>query len=130
MTLHHENRKLQTVLHIAPKMNQTVPNCTNSSGDTLPRICGDCTRIEFQALYEIAAALTTDTGQRELLANVLDILETHLKMELGTILLLLPDNTELVVQATRNERRSIDDSIRYQRGEGIVGTEPRGKKCG
>jgi Nif-specific regulatory protein len=83
--------------------------------------CKDCSRPEYATLYEIAKTLTTDLGQRELLSRVLDILETRLNMERGTILLLLPDTTDLVVQAARNERRTVNDTIRYHRGEGIVG---------
>ncbi len=122
MIRYDENKSNALPRNSVAKMNQSVQKSTISTQDTLPYICGDCTRIEFKALYEIAAELTTDSGQRELLTRILDILETHLRMELGTIMLLLPDNTELVIQATRNERRSVDDSIRYQRGEGIVGT--------
>ena len=77
---------------------------------------------EFKAIYEVSVALTTNTDRGALLSRILDILEKTLQMERGTVLLLLPDNTELVVQAAKNDRRTIDGTIRYQRGEGIVGT--------
>jgi Nif-specific regulatory protein len=113
------NRKAQKM---GPNLKHKTDNDTFLNHHEYRHICDNCSRPEFTALYEIAALLTTDTNQQELLSWVVDILETHLKMERGTILLLLPDNTELVVQAAKNERRTVDDNIRYHRGEGIVGT--------
>jgi Nif-specific regulatory protein len=109
-------------MEVLPKLNRNFLQNTFSDQHDISAQQDNYSSLEFIALHQIATVLTTDTGQRELLEKILDILETNLGMELGTILLLLPDNTELVIQAARNNRRAVDDTIRYQRGEGIVGT--------
>jgi Nif-specific regulatory protein len=75
---------------------------------------------EFAALYAIARILSTQSGQREILAQVLDVLEVRLGMTRGTIMLLSLDGTELVVEAAK-DAPSLPDEARYRRGEGITG---------
>lgn len=83
--------------------------------------CGDCDRNELQALHEIARLLASGHQQREIMENILHILEEQVGMLRGTIMLLLPDNTELVVEATRPTGNDVKGHARYLRGEGIMG---------
>jgi Nif-specific regulatory protein len=85
-------------------------------------MCRLCSQAELKAIYDIAVSLIANTERRELFSHMLDILEADLSMERGTILLLVPGNTELIIAAAKNDRHVIDDSIRYRRGEGIVGS--------
>ncbi|MEW6236190.1 MAG: hypothetical protein AB1656_12465 [Candidatus Omnitrophota bacterium] len=59
---------------------------------------------ELSVLYSIARILGAPSGQKEMLVEVLDIIETQLEMQRGTILLLSSDGSELVVEAAKNIR--------------------------
>jgi len=104
-----------------PFLNQPVKTDTIMKPLAHIRACGDCAHAEFKAVHEIAIILTTDLTHKILFERVLDILETNLGMARGTIMLLLPDSTELVVQAVKSGRHSVDSTIRYVKGEGIIG---------
>ncbi|MFW6457003.1 MAG: sigma 54-interacting transcriptional regulator [Planctomycetota bacterium] len=56
-----------------------------------------------------------------MLAEVLNVLESKLNMRRGTIMLVSPEKTDLVVEAARNLTSSKQKSVRYKKGEGIVG---------
>jgi Nif-specific regulatory protein len=77
---------------------------------------------ELSALQAIAQVLSKYPGQRRMLTEVLDVLETKLEYTRGTIMLLSPDGTELLVEAMQGEedagRRSF---AKYARGEGVTG---------
>lgn len=75
----------------------------------------------LNALYAVVRVLSSQSGQRQMLAAVLDILYQELAMERGTILLLSPDGSELFVEAAQQHSNIDQKSVRYQRGEGIVG---------
>ena len=76
---------------------------------------------EFAALYAISQLLTTHSGQREMLAHVMDILAEHLGMVRGTVLLHAPDTDELVVEVGHGMTDVEGGAARYRKGEGIVG---------
>lgn len=76
---------------------------------------------ELEALHEIARILTVRTGQREMLLDILGVLEGTLGMQRATILLLSPDGEELTLEAVRSAVSPENQGIRYQRGEGVVG---------
>jgi len=102
-------------------LNQTDIKDTNMQPPSEVRVCGDCSNAEFKAFHDIAVILTTDLTYKVLFERVLDILEARLHMARGTIMLLLPDSTELVVQAVKNGRHVVDNTLRYVKGEGIIG---------
>ncbi len=76
---------------------------------------------ELAALSCIAEILSSRYGQRQMLAEVLDALESQLGMARGTIMLLSGDGSELIVEAARNLLMPPQQEVRYQRGEGITG---------
>ena len=77
---------------------------------------------ELNALYQISQLLAEGTtGQRQTLEEVLDVLEKELGMIRGTILLLLPSQKELRIEAGSNLSEARRRAVRYRRGEGIFG---------
>jgi Nif-specific regulatory protein len=72
-------------------------------------------------LYEIAFIIGKRSGQREMLQEVLDLLETELQMHRGTIMLLSADGGELLVEATKKIGEMGTHNTRYLKGEGITG---------
>ena len=76
---------------------------------------------ELQALYRISQVLATGARQRQMLAEVLDILHTELGMNRGTILLLSGDAKELLIEVAHNLSESQLRAVRYRMGEGITG---------
>ena len=73
------------------------------------------------ALDSIAGILSRHTGQRRMLEDVLGVLEAKLRMQRGTIMLLSPDGTDLVVEAAPDVESARGKSVRYEKGEGITG---------
>ena len=75
---------------------------------------------ELSALYEISCLLNTHFGQREMLQEVLRIIEETLDMQRCAVLLRNLDMDSLVVEATSDESAE-QKNISYRRGEGIIG---------
>jgi len=80
-----------------------------------------CANDDLQILYEIAQLLASGIPQREMLAELLNKLEKQLGLVRGTVMLLLPDDIELIVEAARTREHTIRQVARYQKGEGIIG---------
>ncbi len=78
-------------------------------------------KSQLDVLYSIAVIIGTRAGQRQMLQDVLDVLETKLSMHRGTVMLLSADGEELVVEATKKLDCIDPDTGRYQRGEGVTG---------
>ena len=76
---------------------------------------------ELRALHSIAEILATRTAQREMLLEILDVLDQELGMIRGTVMLLSPDGTELTIEATRSHHVGDGSEMRYRTGEGITG---------
>ena len=76
---------------------------------------------ELEALYRISKNLARRAGQRQVLAEVLDILDTELGMSRGVIVLVSPDNRELAIEVAHNIPTSQRKAVRYRVGEGITG---------
>jgi len=76
---------------------------------------------ELEALYKISRVLSEGVRQRQLLAEVLDILHSELGMTCGTITLVSPDNRELLVEVGHNLSEAQRLAVRYRIGEGITG---------
>ena len=79
------------------------------------------TQRELRALYRISHILITDVRQKQMLAEVLDVMDAELGMMRGTILLLSPDGQELVSEVAHNLSETERKAIRYQLGEGVTG---------
>jgi Nif-specific regulatory protein len=78
-------------------------------------------KTELEALYKISQVLATETRQRQMLGEVLDVLHTDLGMTRGTIMLLSPDGRELMIEVAHNLSPQLLRAVRYRMGEGITG---------
>jgi len=74
-----------------------------------------------EALFEISRLLASPIDQRQVLAEVLDVLHGSLGMIRGTITLLSPDSRELMIDVAHNLPEPTRRAIRYGLGEGITG---------
>ncbi len=78
--------------------------------------------LELDVLATISSLMAKQTGQRRMLSDVLEQLERRLGMIRCTVMLVSPDGTELVVEATRNLLPGEHRDARYRLGEGVIGT--------
>ncbi len=76
---------------------------------------------ELNTLFKISQLLATGTRQRQMLAEVLDVLNGELGMNRGTIMLLSPDGKELMFEVAHNLSEPQRRAVRYRMGEGITG---------
>ncbi len=76
---------------------------------------------ELESLYNISHILVSDTNQRQVLAEVLDVLDRDLAMRRGTITLLSPGSGELMIEVAHDLPEKRRQATRYVAGEGIVG---------
>ncbi len=75
---------------------------------------------ELEALYAISQVLASGSRQKQVLAEVLDVLDNELGMTRGTVMLRSADGDELVLEAAHN--LSLEPgSVRYKTSEGIAG---------
>jgi Nif-specific regulatory protein len=77
---------------------------------------------DLQVLAEIARLLGAQHGQRQMLAESLKLLEERRALARGTVMLLSPDGSELMVAAAPGIPGHSQSQYRYQYGEGIIGT--------
>jgi len=77
---------------------------------------------ELDVLSSISTLLATQSGQQEMLADVLHELEHKLGMLRSTVMLLSTDGNELVVEAARSIHPRDRQTLRYRRGEGVTGS--------
>ncbi|HEX3020329.1 MAG TPA: sigma 54-interacting transcriptional regulator [Chitinispirillaceae bacterium] len=77
--------------------------------------------LQLQTLSRVSKILAIQSGQREMLYDIMDILEACLGFIRGTILLLTPDKKELTVEVVGANAVKVNTEIRYSLGEGIVG---------
>jgi Nif-specific regulatory protein len=76
---------------------------------------------DLRALAEIAKLLATHHGQRQMLVEVLKLLEERLALIRGTVMLLSPDGSELLIAAAPGIPAPAHGQYRYRFGEGIIG---------
>ncbi|MGA2266788.1 MAG: nif-specific transcriptional activator NifA [Phycisphaerae bacterium] len=76
---------------------------------------------EMETLYRISQILATGLRQRQMLAEVLDVMHNDLGMTRGTIVLVSPDHKELLIEVAHNLSRAQLEGVRYRMGEGITG---------
>ncbi len=77
--------------------------------------------IELIALYSVVNSLNANSGQAQILTEVLETLERDLGFRRCTIMLLSPDGNELVFEATSNNQTVQDPKKSYRIGEGVTG---------
>ena len=86
--------------------------------------CGERTcspHRDLRALNETAQVLATGSGQKEILSEILRVLERELGMTRGTVMLLSSDGTELIIAAASDVDEGVRRSVRYRTGEGVTG---------
>ncbi len=76
---------------------------------------------DLDVLAEIADLVSQQSEPQQLLTLVLAVLERRLGMLRGTVMLLLPDGKELLVEAVRGGPEAIVSTVRYGAGEGVIG---------
>jgi Nif-specific regulatory protein len=76
---------------------------------------------DLDVLAEIAEIVSNQSAPQQLLRFVLAVLERKLGMLRGTVMLLLPDGNELLVEAAQDVPTESVSCARYRAGEGIVG---------
>lgn len=76
---------------------------------------------DLDVLAEIAELVSNQSGPQQLLSSVLSVLERRLGMLRGTVMLLLPDGKELLVEAAQDASTATARNARYRTGEGVVG---------
>ncbi|MDR1726552.1 MAG: sigma 54-interacting transcriptional regulator [Acidobacteriota bacterium] len=87
--------------------------------------CASCAFLPrekvLNVLSHVAQLLSSQAGAEPALSSVLESLEQELGMERGTVLLLSPDRSELRVGALSDPLLPEQETVRYRKGEGIVG---------
>lgn len=76
---------------------------------------------QIETFLLVSEMLATNSGQKEILTEILNLLEKHLSYLRGTILLLSKDGSVLTIEAVNATSTVVDKDILYMRGEGIVG---------
>ncbi len=76
---------------------------------------------ELETLYKISQLLASGTQQRQIFAELLDILDKELDMNSGVILLLSTDNHQISVEIGHNIPDKMAREASYRKGEGITG---------
>ncbi len=76
---------------------------------------------QLETLYSISTILATSDRQKEMIAEVLDTLDSQLGMKRGTITLLTPDRSEIMIEVAHNLPEAHNKKMRYRGDEGITG---------
>ncbi|AQQ09226.1 Nif-specific regulatory protein [Sedimentisphaera cyanobacteriorum] len=76
---------------------------------------------ETELLSRIARALAESLELKRTLAGVLEALEVHMALQMGTINLLDPDSETIKIAVAHNIDSELQKQIEYREGEGITG---------
>jgi len=76
---------------------------------------------ELKTLFKISQILITGIGQRQALAEVLDILDSELGMSKGTVTILAADSNRITIEVAHNISEEHKKRVRYRMGEGVTG---------
>jgi len=76
---------------------------------------------ELETLYKISETLAAGTKQKETLTEVLNIIDSDLGLNRGTVTLLAPDGNEILIEAVHDLSDEQRRKIRYRLGEGVTG---------
>lgn len=79
-------------------------------------------KLAMQTIYEISSVLSASLNKKMTLENVLNILKNNLQMNRGFILLYDNVAKNLYMAASIGIDKKAENAIRYNVGEGIVGT--------
>jgi Nif-specific regulatory protein len=79
-------------------------------------------KLAMQTIYEISSVLNASLNKKMTLENVLNILKSNLQMNRGFILLYDNVAKNLYMAASIGIDKKLENAIRYNVGEGIVGT--------
>ena len=80
------------------------------------------TELELEILYKISHAMAHEFDINALLEEILDILETEMKMMRGTLTLRQRDSDMFMIEASRGLTDSEKQRGQYRLGEGVTGT--------
>ncbi|MBT7171527.1 MAG: sigma 54-interacting transcriptional regulator [Phycisphaerales bacterium] len=75
----------------------------------------------LDGLYQISQILAAGTAQREMLAEVLEVMDREMALLRGTVMLLSADGSEITTEIAHNVSPRGAQETRYLHGEGIVG---------
>ncbi|MHC4656361.1 MAG: nif-specific transcriptional activator NifA [Planctomycetota bacterium] len=76
---------------------------------------------ELETLYRISRILAAGKNQKQVLAEVLDVLDCELSMNRGTVTLLGPDSNDIRIEVAHNLSEEQSRKVRYRVGEGVTG---------
>ncbi len=76
---------------------------------------------ELKTLFKISQILITGIGQRQALAEVLDILDSELGMNRGAVTILAADSNQITIEVAHNISEEHKRRVRYRVGEGVTG---------
>jgi len=77
--------------------------------------------VEMDALQAVSRVLAHGADHRELLQEILGVLEEKLDVSRGTVMVLSPDGDGLTVEAVAPGSEQARRSATYKKGEGIIG---------
>lgn len=75
----------------------------------------------LETIKEASQILSERTGDREVLREILEVLEKKLRMLRGTIMLVSADGSELGLEAVHAATPVVSGDARYRKGEGVTG---------
>ena len=75
----------------------------------------------LETLYRISQVLIEEQKQKQALAEVLNILDSGLGLQRGTITILTPAGDEVMIEVMHNLSEEYGRKIRYRIGEGVIG---------
>ena len=76
---------------------------------------------ELKTLFNISQILMAGIGQRQALVEVLDILDSELGMNKGTVTILAADSNQITIEVAHNISEKHKRRVRYRMGEGVTG---------
>ncbi len=76
---------------------------------------------ELDILYKISRILAAGSQRRQALSEVVDVLESDLGLNRGTITLLSPDGNEIRIEVAHSFPEERSREVRYRMGEGVTG---------
>ena len=76
---------------------------------------------ELETLYNISNIIATGRYQRQVLAEVLDTLDSELGMSRAAVTLLIPDGNNIMIEISHGFSEQQSRNVRYKIGEGITG---------
>jgi Nif-specific regulatory protein len=76
---------------------------------------------QLETLYKVSQILAAGARQKQVLAEVLNILDKEFGLNRGTITLLIPGGDEIKVEASHNLPQERSRQVTYRVGEGVTG---------